>query len=90
MQVHDQVNEPVVVHGQEVLKVIDAPAPAVLQVARLQPADTDAHVDGRDKFLPGQRRRSGHLHPCPEIRLAHGTEPNAGNGHAVAINGSWL
>jgi hypothetical protein len=25
MQVHDQVDEPVVVHGQEVLKVVDAP-----------------------------------------------------------------
>jgi hypothetical protein len=33
MQVRDQVDEPLVVHGQEVLKVIDAPAPPVFHVA---------------------------------------------------------
>jgi hypothetical protein len=67
-KVQNQVGEPVVVHRQEVLKVVDAPAPPVFHVAGMQPADADAHVDGGDELLPGKRRRGGQPHSSPEIR----------------------
>jgi len=67
MQVQNEVGEPVVVHGQEVLKVIDAPAAPVVHVAGTQPADAKAHVDGRDELMPGKRRRGRRLHPPLEI-----------------------
>ena len=70
MHVQNQVDEPVVVHGQEALKVVDAPAPPVFHVARVQPADADAHIDGSDELLPGQRRRGCRLYPSLEIRSA--------------------
>lgn len=78
MHIKNQVGEPVVVHGQEVLKVVDAPAPPVFHVARVQPSDADAHIDRGDKLLPRQRGRGGRLYPSLEIRLAHGTEHNTG------------
>ena len=53
MQVQDQVAEPVVMDGQEALKVVDAPAAPVFHVARVQPPEADTHVDRGDELLPG-------------------------------------
>ena len=68
VKVQNEVGEPVVVHGQEVLKVVDAPAAPVFHVAGMQPADANAHIDRGDKLMPGKRRRGRRLHPSLEIR----------------------
>ena len=45
--------------GQEVVQVVHPAAPPVVHVGRLQPADGEAHVDGRDELLPGERLLGG-------------------------------
>src|SRR5580704_16893283 len=70
VQMHVDVDEPVVVDRQEVFQIVSAAMPPVIDVAVLKPAEAQAHVDGRDESLPGQRLLCGRHHPGFQAPLA--------------------
>jgi hypothetical protein len=67
---HVDIDEPVVVDRQEVFQIVSTPAPPVIDVAVLKPAEAQANVDGRDESLAGQRLLRGCHHPGFQAPLA--------------------
>jgi hypothetical protein len=71
--------------GQEVVQVVHPTAPPVFDVGRLQPADVEAHVEGCDELLPGERLLGGgHDAWFQWLSLTHEIERNPADAAGVA------
>ena len=70
---------------QEIVQVVNPAAPPVLYVGRLQPADVEAHVDGRDELLPSKGLLRGrHYAGLQGLSLTHDTERNPADAAVAA------
>ena len=71
--------------GQEIVQVVHPAAPPVVNVGRLQPADVEAHVDGRDELLPCERLLGGrHYAWFQWLSLTHEIERNPADAVGAA------